>query len=99
VNGARPATLGEAISAAIAAYNPLQPWDAVSNYDQSHWDDEAGRAAPAVAVATSPEQVYDALVIELRPMVGAPEDNQYAEERIHAAATAIWRWLQSERQR
>ena len=96
VPSSRPTTLAEAISRAIALYDPLKPWDVVSNYDEHNWDEEAERAAPAVALATNKKQIYNALVDQLRPLVGSPDENEWARTRINEAAEAVWRWLQSE---
>ena len=93
----RPATLVEAISLAIAANDPLEPWLVVSNYDEHYWDTEARQAESAVARARNEAEVYNILVSALDPVISESGDSdEDARSRIAAASAAVWRWLQVE---
>jgi hypothetical protein len=93
----RPSTLVEAISLAIAANDPLEPWDAVSNYDEHYWDAEATKAESAIAQAKNEAEVFNALAVALDPVItGSGDGGEYARSQIGAASAAVWRWLQTE---
>jgi hypothetical protein len=81
------------ISAAIAAYDPLDPWLVNSNYDEHYWDDIAAALVDPVSRAVSEAEIYEALVAELRPFVRPPEGDDYVRGRIRASAREIWRRL------
>ena len=79
------------ISAAIAAHDPLDPWNVQSNYDEHYWDDIAEQAAPRIAAARSESEVIDALAERLTNLVELEGEDGYARDRIRAAAGEIWK--------
>jgi hypothetical protein len=89
-----PLDLADAISAAIAQHDPLDPWLVVSNLDESYWDDVATKAAPLVAMAKSPSDIYEVLIVQMEPFIRPPEKDQYVQDRIVATAESVWQWLQ-----
>jgi hypothetical protein len=91
-----PQGLVELISAAIAAYDPLDPWLVQSNYDAHYWDQEAAKAAPAIRRASGKGDVYRALAEVLSPLIRPPDDDEYVRSRLESAAQAIRRSLRSD---
>ena len=89
----QPVDLVDAISWAMAAHDPLDPWLVVGNYDREYWREEAAAAAPLVRLATSLDEVYVALVHVLAATVRSSGTDTYAEGQIRSAAEDVWRWL------
>lgn len=93
----RPETLVAAISAAIAAHDPLDPWLVQSNYDEHYWEEQAERIAPLVERANDEADVYQVVADVVQPIVGSPTKDDYVTTRLQATAAAVWRWLERER--
>jgi hypothetical protein len=96
VDNERPATLARAISGAIAMHDPVDPWLVVSNFDDHHWDDVGEQIAPSVRAARSGAEVYELIADALGPFVRDPTQDDYVRERIEAASSYVWGWLQTE---
>jgi hypothetical protein len=93
---ASPQRLVELISAAIAAYDPLDPRLVQSNYDEHYWYDEAVKAASAIRRARNEGDVYLALVEVLSPLIRPPDEDEHVRGRLESAAAAIWRALRAD---
>jgi hypothetical protein len=93
----RTLALVDVIAAALSANDPLDPWNVVSNYDDTYWNGAARDAEPAIAGARSETEVLDAL----RTALGSGStkglvdpDAPYPRDRIASAARSVWTWLQ-----
>ena len=88
-----------AISVALRAHDPLDPWLTESNWDDSYWDAEAEQIASRLTSEMSTTQVRAVVTDVLRSSLSVDlvteTNDAWRAERLDAVAAEIWQSLRA----